>query len=359
MGKDVIVDRYARLYEIPFQLARCGHTVRGYCLSYQGHEEGGWEHPAAPGNLTWESHSLGTGYIPGLLTYPSRLLKRVRDFSPDFIIGASDIPHAVLAARLSRRLRLPYAIDLYDNFESFGQARIPGMVTALRRAVRNASLVTTTSEPLKDLVVSSYGAHGKVLAMSSTVDKQIFHPRDLLAARRALQLPENAKLIGTAGGLLKNRGIDTLYSAWPVIAAQRPDIHLVLAGPLDKQLPPPDDERVHYLGLLPHTNTAELFNALDVGIIYLRDTLFGRYCFPQKAYEMLACELPIVAARIGAMPQLLGNTSAALYRADDAGDLARAVLDQLDHPAPINIPVPDWAEIISGMEKELRSLAGG
>jgi hypothetical protein len=30
MGKDVILDRYARLYEIPYQLARLGHTVRGY-----------------------------------------------------------------------------------------------------------------------------------------------------------------------------------------------------------------------------------------------------------------------------------------------------------------------------------------
>ena len=69
-------------------------------------------------------------------------------------------------------LDVPYAVDLYDNFESFGQARIPGMVGALRRAVRRARLVTTTSEPLKDLVVEGYHATGEVISMPSTVDKR-------------------------------------------------------------------------------------------------------------------------------------------------------------------------------------------
>ena len=48
LGKDVIPDCYARLYEIPFLLARLGHDVRGFCPSYQGHDDGEREHQAAP-----------------------------------------------------------------------------------------------------------------------------------------------------------------------------------------------------------------------------------------------------------------------------------------------------------------------
>lgn len=357
MSKDVILDRYARLYEIPYQLAHLGHAVRGFCLSYQGDDEGTWEHEALPGNLTWESRSPGFGYLPGLLAYPGKLLRRVRKYAPDIIIGASDIPHVALGAWLARRLSIPYAADLYDNFESFGQAHIPGMVPALRWAVKNADLVTTTSEPLKQLVMWQYRARGEVMAMPSTVDKQVFHPLDRMASRRALGLPENALLIGTAGGLYRDKGVEVLFKAWPTIAAEYPNVHLVLAGPVDKHLPPPTGERVHYLGLLPHAHTARLFSALDIGIVYLRDTAFGRYCFPQKVYEMLACGLPIVAARIGVMEHLLADLPATLYRPDDVHDMARAILAQLSHPMQAKIPVRDWVEIIGEMGKKLIALA--
>src|SRR5690606_2792663 len=106
MGKDVILDRYARLYEIPCQLAKLGHEVRGYCLDYHAASEGEWEHEASRGALRWESRSLGTLRVPELLGYPRHLLKQLRTFSPDILIGASDIPHVALARWLSRRLRI-------------------------------------------------------------------------------------------------------------------------------------------------------------------------------------------------------------------------------------------------------------
>ena len=86
------------------------------------------------------------------------------------------------------------------------------------------------------------------------------------------------------------------------------------------------------LGELPHALAAELFAALDVGVIYLRDTPFGRFCFPQKAYEMAACGIPFVAANVGAMPALLADAPECLYRADDAESLAEALRGQLITP---------------------------
>jgi glycosyltransferase involved in cell wall biosynthesis len=211
---------------------------------------------------------------------------------------------------------------------------------------------------LKELVIDEYGARGEIIAMPSTVDKIVFRPMDQTACRRSLGLPPGAKLIGTAGGLYRDKGVGALYEAWKVIAQQRPDVHLILAGPVEPGFPPPGGERVHTLGMLPHARTAELFNALDVGVIYLRDTPFGRYCFPQKAYEMLACELPIAAARIGVMPQLLASTPVGLYAPDDPADLARAVLELLDRPVVATVPIDDWAHIVGGMEERLRLIVG-
>ena len=354
MSKDVILDRYARLYEIPFQLARLGHDVRGYCLSYGREAQGEWTHDAAPGQLRWESRSLRTPAAPA---YPHRLLRRLREFRPDIVIGASDIPHVVLGARMAKKLRLPFVADLYDNFEGFGQARIPGFVSALRRAVRGADLVTTTSEPLRELVVNAYRARGQVIAMPSTVDKSVFHPRDRIACRRALGLPPDAKLIGTAGGLYADKGIADLYAAWKLLEARDPGLHLVLAGPHETALPPPQGGRVHYLGTLSHAQAAELFAALDVGVMCIRDTPFGRYCFPQKAYEMLACGLPVVAADIGAMSALFAATPEHRYLPGDAANLADRIQQLLQQAAPATLPIDDWAQLIGRIEPELRALA--
>jgi glycosyltransferase involved in cell wall biosynthesis len=356
MGKDVIADRYARLYEIPYQLARMGHDVRGFCFSYQGHDDGEWTHDASPGSLVWQSRSVGRLYLPALATYPGRMLRRLRSFAPDIVIGASDIPHVALGAWLARRLRRPFVADLYDNFEGFGQARIPGMVPMLRRAARDADLVLTTSELLRELVVDTYRARGEVVAMPSSVDKAVFWPRDKQAARKALGLPVDAQLIGTAGGLYRDKGIDSLYQAWPRLAEANPNLHLVLAGPVEPGTPHPEGPRVHYLGAMPHERVAELFSALDVGVMCILDTPFGRYCFPQKAYEMLACGLPVVAADVGAMAALLAQTPQSLYQTGNAKDLADKVSAQLTAAVRPDLRIDDWQTLIADIEPKLLRL---
>jgi teichuronic acid biosynthesis glycosyltransferase TuaC len=357
MNKDVIVDRYARLYEIPFQLANLGHDVIGFCLSYRRNsDDGRWKHETQAGSLEWESRSLGALLVPALLAYPRTMLRRLRDFRPDIIIGASDIPHVALGAWLAKKLNVPFVADLYDNFEGFGQAKFPGMVSVLRRSVRNAELVVTTSELLRDLVVAGYKARGEIIAMPSSVDKTVFHPRDRLECRRALGLPQDAQLIGTAGGLYREKGITALYDAWEKIRAISPNIHLVLAGPIDQGLQLPTGDQVHYLGALAHSRVAELFCALDVGVICILDTPFGRYCFPQKAYEMLACDLQIVAADVGAMHMLLQSFPSSRYRVDDSVDLAEKLLRQLNSPQKISVRIDDWRSLISSLEPQLRKV---
>jgi teichuronic acid biosynthesis glycosyltransferase TuaC len=344
MSKDVILDRYARL----------GHPVRAWCLQYRADGAGRWTHDAGAASVEW----ISRGLVPGLAAYPFKVLREVAAFAPDLVIAASDIPHVALGAWIAGRLRKPWVADLYDNFEGFGQARIPGFVPLLRAAVRRADVVLTTSEPLRELVLQAYGARGEVIAMPSSVDKAVFRPRERAAARRALGLPENARLVGTAGGLYRDKGIDDLYGAWRVLAEAEPDVHLVLAGPTEPAAPPPTGPRVHALGPLAHERVAELFGALDVGAICVRDTAFGRYCFPQKAYEMLACRLPVVAADVGAMGRFFEALPQCRYRPGDVADLATKLRAQLSARVMPEVPIAGWSELIGALEPRLRRLAG-
>ena len=358
MDKDVILDRYARLYEMPFQLAARGHEVLGLCLSYHGDAEGAWTHETQAGSLRWMSRSLGRAVLPRLLGHPAWLMSQLRAFGAQYVIGASDILHVALGAHCAKRLALPFAADLYDNFESFGMARIPGARLALRRAVRGADLVSCTSQALANHVREAYGARGRVITLPSTVDLQRFRPGDRAAAREALGLPRDALLVGTAGGLYADKGIDTLYRGFEALAAQDARVQLVLAGPTDTQARLPAGPRVHYLGRLEHARVAQLFTALDLGVIYLRDTPFGRYCFPQKAYEMAACRLPFVAADVGAMRGLLASSPDHLYTPDDPASLARTLAAALRDPGAPPVVPQDWQALIAGFDIELLSSAG-
>jgi teichuronic acid biosynthesis glycosyltransferase TuaC len=216
---------------------------------------------------------------------------------------------------------------------------------------------TCTSETLARHLREAYRARGTVIAMPSTVHKDMFRVRDKEECRRALGLPENAKLIGTAGGLhgtKASRHCTRLMPSWPLTIQAS-----TLSSPgRDKRLPPPKGPRVRYLGCLPHEQVAMLFSALDVGVIYLRDSPFGRFCFPQKAYEMAGCGLPIVAAAVGDMRHLLANHPKSLYRPDDAGDLAESVREQLQAPQVPEVQIDDWRTIVSELEPALYGLVG-
>jgi len=356
-GKDVILDRYGRLYQLATQLALLGHEVRAWCMDYRTRADGTWRHDAQGESLAWTSRGVGGPAIQRLVTTPHWLQKQLATFHPQLLIGSSDIPHVAMAAWLSRRLGVPYVVDLYDNFESFAQARIPGFRSLLRHSVRGAKLVLTVSGALQLKVVQDYAPSNPVLNLPNGVDTSVFCPGDRPEARRALALPTSARLIGTAGALSRAKGVDTLYLAWRQIEAASDDVHLVLAGPVERGFPPPEGPRVHYLGELPENLVAQLFRALDVGVIPMVDSAFGRYCFPQKAYEMLATGLPVAVARVGEMATLFKATPQIMFDPSDADDLKRKIGMLISHPVSPRVPARTWAELMKDIEPALKEAA--
>ena len=356
-GKDVIHDRYGRLYELPRQLNRLGHDVQAWCLDYRGCRDEAQQHDLTTNQaMRWNSRATRGMRIAHLPTYPLHLLKQLDTFRPDLLIGASDIPHVALSVWLSRQLGLPCVIDLYDNFESFGQARIPGFHILLRYAIRNADLIVTVSRALREKIQRDHRPRAPIQVMPNGINASTFAPGSRSGARKLLGLPLTAPLIGTAGCLSRMKGVDTLYAAWQRLQQARPELHLVLAGPREKNLPLPIGSRVHYLGELAETQVATLFRALDVGVITVQDSPFGRYCFPQKASEMLACQLPIVASNVGEMPHLLASLPQALFNPDNPHALAMAVLSQLDAPCLSPSPALNWNDLVKALEPALEQL---
>ena len=340
-GKDLLVDRCGRLHELSSALVDHGHEVTGACYSY---------HRACPeptGNDTgvnWYSYGSDKGNLAGLGNYWKNLHRIVTRHKPDIILGASDSPHIIAAALLGRRYRLPYVVDLYDNFESFGLTRLPFVRSAFRTAVKHARAVSVVSDELAAFVREKYRPKSAITVIENAVPGEEFCPMDKQEARRKLNLPSNGVLIGTAGALDASRGIDVLYRAFLSLADEHENMHLALAGRIDAKSPIPEHDRIHYLGELDYGHVPLFLNSLDIGVICNLPDAFGSYCFPQKLYEMLACRIPVIATNVGAMKRLFRDYPRNLFEPGDIQGLAGVIVSQAQNPVVPSLPVSTWMD---------------
>jgi teichuronic acid biosynthesis glycosyltransferase TuaC len=349
MKKDLIDDRFGRFREIPLELARMGHRVTGLCLSYAQREPG----YVRDGKALWKSINATPIKIPGLVSFICHAYKLAG--CADVIWACSDSFYGIIGYFLSSRYRIPLVFDLYDNFEYYLAARLPIFKQFYRMVIRNCDAVTCVSQPLAKLV-KSYGRNGPLYVLENAIRKDTFKPLDKNFCRKKLNLPLNAHLIGTAGALFRNRGTSTLLHAFQALKPKYPDLHLVLAGPRDMEIP--SSPGITDLGILPVDQVPTLLNALDVAVICNRDNDFGRYCFPQKAREIMACQIPLVAARVGSMEEFFQDCPSWLYDPDSAPSLVEAIERRLnDHDTGYGY-VPDWPDLALELEKIFFLLTG-
>jgi teichuronic acid biosynthesis glycosyltransferase TuaC len=184
----------------------------------------------------------------------------------------------------------------------------------------------------------------RVGVVQTPLDAGLFHPKDKVESRRLLGLDKFAgkKLVGVCGGLNAFHGANIVFNAFPGIAARDPGVVFVVAGKVYDECPLPEREDVAYLGMLPHTQMPYFFSAMDVQVVALSNTRFGYYAFPQKAYEVLACAVPVAAADVGAVSLLFEDLAEALYDPDSSGSLADTVIHQLNAQSLLNVDIPTW-----------------
>jgi glycosyltransferase involved in cell wall biosynthesis len=339
-NRDLLDDRFGRIRELALQMGLRGFQVEGLCLSYQKKKEG----QTLDGPVLWESLNAGVLKLPGLLrfiSHASSLASRA-----DLIWACSDSFYGIIGYWLSRRYHIPLVFDLYDNFEYFLVGRIPLIRHLYRRVVRKSSAVTCVSQPLARLV-QSYGRKGPVPVLENGLPRDLFKPLNKNLCRKDLNLPQDCRMVGTAGALFRNRGIMTLFKAYERLESRYPDLHLALAGPRDVEIP--FHPRIHDMGTLGYEKIPHFLSALDIGVICNRQDAFGYYCFPQKAREMMACGVPLIAACVGSMEGLLADHPSWLFEPENESDLARAIEDRLKDRATEYGSIPSWADLAEGL----------
>lgn len=143
-----------------------------------------------------------------------------------------------------------------------------------------------------------------------------------------LALPEDSRFLVVAGRLVPLKGQDVLLEAFARLAGDYPELHVVLAGPLEdlayvKRIRLPAGgkagERIHVLGL--RTDVARLLRAADVAVVPSRHE-----ALPLSVIEPLLLGVPVVASDVGGISEILpGESAPCLVPPEDPGALALAI----------------------------------
>jgi alpha-1,6-mannosyltransferase len=248
-----------------------------------------------------------------------RWAKTLRDLKPDVIEAADPYHLAWVALDVADRLGIPaVAFAHSDLARLFGDRFAPSIGRAagvyLKHLYRRFDCVLAPSkliaERLGDLGIAN------VAVQPLGVDGSIFHPsRADPALRDELGLALDTRLLIFAGRMAREKEIPLLLR---VLADLGAAYHLLLVG----------GERRENLAanvtMLPYeqdaTRLARLLASCDALIHAGRHETFGMILV-----EAMACALPVIAVRAGAVTEIVDRQIGRIATPDDARSLADAV----------------------------------
>jgi D-inositol-3-phosphate glycosyltransferase len=302
--------------------------------------------PSAPYDKNW------------VLTYLPEFVNRVRCFADGQDLTYELIhSHYWLSGEAALALRRSWGAPVVHMFHTLGamknrvargdeERETAQRVEIERRLMDQADAIVAATTLDRDQMVLHYGADpDRVQVVPCGVDLGRFQPRDLAAARTALDLPPPPhRLLLLVGRVEPLKGIDTLIRALALLVERRPEWHgavsaMIVGGESEAARSRWNAEQLRldalraqmglagsiwFLGARPQEQLPLLYAAADVVTMPSHYESFG-----MAALEGLACGRPVVATAAGG-PALVveDGVSGLLVSPGDHAALA-AQLEQL------------------------------
>ena len=351
-NRDLLDDSYGRLFEIPEELSKIGNEVKGITISYRKKKEGSFN----PKNVIWHSVN-GYPFISFFKVF-NAIDDIIMEFRPDVVWASSDAFIISIATKVCNKKKVPIVIDFYDNYESFNLTKFPFVKSLLRKSCRKSSGITTVTTTLSNFIYRNYKTQSIPIIEIGNAASSDFFPKDKKTARNHLGLPADGLLIGTAGALDKSRGIDILFKAFGELRKRHKSLFLVVAGPRDNTINDFPKENIIDLGILEPSLVSFLFSSLDIAVICNEDSEFGRYCYPQKYEEIVACHIPVLAANVGELSLKLAHSPNNIFDSKNPMDLCKKLELLLNSPtlSQKETPTVTWQERADMLNKFLSNL---
>jgi glycosyltransferase involved in cell wall biosynthesis len=262
-----------------------------------------------------------------LSTYPS--VRRIhKQFGFDLIDAHYIYPDCFAAVLIGKLLKIPVIvsargtdINLFPKFYLINKM--------IRFILQNASGIIAVSKSLKDEMVKQEITPCKVSVIGNGVNIERFYPLDKNIARKKLELPEYRPIILSVGHLIEGKGFHHLINAIRILRKIQKDIFLIIIGEgecrkqLEKQIYDLElIDNVRLVGAVSHEKLNLWYNSCDVFCL-----ASSREGWPNVLLEALACGKPVVATKVGGVPEIICAEDYGLLVEEQSGDALAAAID--------------------------------
>jgi len=178
---------------------------------------------------------------------------------------------------------------------------------AFRWVLQRSDYITTVSNDLLKMITDEFGVVRRIACVPNGVSLETFSPMDRFEARRMLGLPRKIPIILYAGRIIESKGIRCLVEVIPTVLKAYEDALFVFLGEgnlVERLVRTCKDMGIEQSVLFsherPHAEMPFWLNAAD--LVVLPSLSEGR---PNTVIEGMACATPIVATRVGGIPELV------------------------------------------------------
>ena len=263
----------------------------------------------------------------------ARLLKRLK-------IDMLHVHHVRLYLRVASGARLARLKGIIvTEHAKFSISRSPRLQEGCRKTARSVDFFTVVSNNLKQYFVETLRVpESRIKVVPNGIDTRRFQPctqRGELAALlpQGIRDDKDKKIIITVGRFAEAKDHFTLLAAVRQLARHRQDFHLVMIG--DGELHSAVEQRIKELELESYITTPG--SRSDVDSLMPGADLFvlssKREGLPMVVMEAMACGLPVVATKVGGIPEVVHHgENGALVPPGKPEQLAAALDSFLEDP---------------------------
>lgn len=228
----------------------------------------------------------------------------------------------------------PSVITVHDAFyrlryESFLWRSI---LKIIFRAVLKANVIITNSHFTKDDLIRNLPIKAsKIRVIYPGVNHDIFKPMNKNKCRETLQLPVDEHIILTVGGEKRKDNITTLLKAFSLLQKSLPDSLLVIVGK-------PNSAVLKAIQKLHIWDKCLIFSSVSVSKLVMIYNSADIFIFPSiyegfglTPLEAMACGIPVIASKVTAIPEVLGNAAVYLKNPYDHVTLRKLIENVLEN----------------------------